>query len=91
MTDTLPRPLITAVGFGATWKGDAERTPWSVYITRDGSPVVGGGGKYPADNPAAQLLIDNLAMDDAIALAERLKAFVAGFGISCEVELLGDA
>ena len=35
--------------------------------------------------------MDNLAMDDAIVLAERLKSIVADLGISCEVELLGDA
>ena len=91
MVNTPPRLLITAVGNGATWNGDAAGTPWSVYITREGSRVVGGGGKYPTDNPASQLLMDNLAMDDAIVLAERLKSIVADLGISCEVELLGDA
>ncbi len=91
MSHSGSRLLITAIGFGATWQSNAERTPWSVYVTKNGRAVLGGGGKYPDDDPNAQLLIANLPMDDAIALSEGLESVLTDLGVSCNVEVLADA
>jgi hypothetical protein len=86
----LPRLLISAVGFGASSTAAAEDTPWSVYLTAGGTAVL-DGGPYPDANPASQLLVAELRMFDAIAVAERLESVLTALGLRCHVETLGDA
>ena len=79
--------LVTAIGFGES--SDSEITPWSIYLTRNGKTVM-NGGSYPDENPDAKLLIDNLDMVNAIAIAKRLQSLMLELGVPCEIEELGD-
>ena len=82
--------LITAIGFGASWDGDAASTPWSIYLTPNGTPVL-DGGKYPNEDDAAQLILSDLRMEQAFLLSERLASILMGLGHVCVTEAIGYA
>ena len=79
--------LVTAIGFGES--SNTATTPWSVYVTQNGIPAL-QGGTYPDENPDAELLVGNLNMEEATTTAKRLQSIMLKFGISCEIEELGD-
>ena len=81
--------LISVVGYGESWQGAASETPWSVFVTRSGTPVL-NGGLYPDGNSDARLVIGNLTMDAALLVAKRLSEIFAEMGVSCIIEELAD-
>ncbi len=82
--------LITALGYGAGWTGDATSTPWSVYLTPNGRPVL-QGGSYPNDCEGSKLMVSDLKMEQAIQLADRLGTLFTDLGFACVTETIGDA
>ena len=90
MASSQYRILITALGFGASWNGDAESVPWSVYLTPNGRPVLDGGG-YPDEGKDSQIMLSDLRMEHAILLSDRLVAILTGLGHVCVTEAIGDA
>jgi hypothetical protein len=88
--ESSPLPtLITAYGFGASWNSDAASTPWSLYVTASGR-AVSDGGAYPDEDSEAHLLLSGLRMEDALLLCDRLAKVLAGIGIPCETQAIGD-
>jgi hypothetical protein len=90
MPTSQDRILITALGFGASWNGDAVSTPWSVYITPNGLPIL-DGGEYPSECNSSQLVLSDLRMEHALILSDRLAAILTELGHVCVTEAIGDA
>jgi hypothetical protein len=84
------RVLVTSLGFGASWNGSAETTPWSVYATVNGVRVQ-DGGEYPDKNPESVLIGCKMEMETACKQAESIAGLLNTLGIDAVIEEIGDA
>jgi hypothetical protein len=82
--------LISMLGFGASWSGPADETPWNVYIVCDGQKVLDGGA-YPDESPNAILIVSRVKLAVAESVAKALEEFLRNIEIDVQVEMLADA
>jgi hypothetical protein len=81
--------LISVIGFGASWSGPAELTPWSVFVIVDGKKVL-NGGSYPDECENARLILSDVTQHVAESVAISLECFLRDIEIDVSVEILGD-
>lgn len=82
--------LITLLGFGASWSGPADQTPWNVYAISDGQKVLDGGA-YPDECPNSTLVLAGVTQEVAEAVANALENFLRSIDVDVQVEMLADA
>ena len=80
---------ISLLGYGASWSGPAEQTPWSVFTSPNGVPVL-DGGVYPDQDPNADLLVKGVTQEQAEEIADALQQLLMKLAIESSVEMLGD-
>jgi hypothetical protein len=65
-------------------------SPWSVFVTFDGVPVL-DGGPYPNENPASIVVLENSNYDQATSVASSLARVFSTLGIESTAEEIADA